>query len=150
MLYNETMTKVLIRREGGVTIEADLTFDQVKELAGVNGHNYRAPVSVSASPLESIRVPNFTTFMETLSERGRKFVVELKARPNGIDAYEFAKLLGYQEPRQIGGLTGGGIAKAAKTTGINLRYVYRTEIKFPEGKRTVMFYPGKLLLALPK
>jgi hypothetical protein len=118
-----------------------------------NGHDAEAPISYGgplALPFELNEAPNFNFFVDALSDRGKKFMLELKERIHGIDAYEFASLLGYENPRQIGGLAGGGLAKIAKNTGINLKDVYRTEITFSKGKRTVRFYPGKLLLALPK
>jgi hypothetical protein len=148
------MSKITIRRgDSEIVIEdANFTFEQVKELAGVNGygrgHSTVAPVASSSPiPLRPITAPDFDGFYAAVSDRGRVFVDTLKASPKGIDAYNLATMLEYQDPRQIGGLTGGGLAKIAKRFRIKLEDVYRTEITYPENKRTVTFYPGKWLLA---
>ena len=49
-----------------------------------------------------------------------------------------------------GGLTGGGISKIAKRHGVKVKDIYRIETTFPAGKRTVTFYPGKLVLTMDK
>lgn len=77
-------------------------------------------------------------FVDTIKHHSRE----------GVEAFELAQKLGYESPRQIGGLTGGGLAKAANRFRIPLKDVYRTEITFPEGKRRVTFYPGKLVVSL--
>ena len=70
----------------------------------------------------------------------------LRQHPQGMDAYDLAKRLDYKDPRQIGGLTGGGLAKIAKRFRIKLEDVYRTKITFPDNKRTVTFFPSKWII----
>lgn len=148
------MAKVTIRRGDAEFEVSDLTLEEVKELIGVNGRTTHQPSSIAAvgpiaAPVrQPAKQPDFRGFLDAISDRGRVFVSELKHHPSGIDAYELAKRIGYADPRQIGGLTGGGLAKIATRYGIKLADVYRTEITFPEGKRTVTFYPGKLIVAL--
>jgi len=143
------MAKVLIHREGGQTIEiSDLTFEQVKELAGLNG-----PAPIAPAPPQSIRVdkpePDWAGFTAKLSIRGKSFLGALANHPQGIDAYALAPLLGLNDPRQIGGYTGGGLAKIAKQFNIKMRDIYTSSVTFPDKKRTRMFYPGKLLKRRP-
>lgn len=140
------MAKVTIHRPTGNFTVEDLTFEQVKELVGVNGYGshsaHESPVSIASSPRS-----DYQGFLEHLSDRGKLFVNILKHHPMGIEANELAGKLSFNDARQIGGLTGGGVAKAAKKCSINLRHVYRTEIiRSLDGKRKVTFYPGKLVL----
>ncbi len=152
MLYTEYMAKVTIRREGGVSIEADLTFEQLKELIGVNGNGHKPTVEsqIRQRPVTvpTMQEPDFAGFMDALSPRGRDFINLLRSHRNGIEANDLAGKLGYQDAKQIGGLTGGGLAKIAKKKAVKLKDIYRADITFPEGKRTVIFRPGKLILAI--
>jgi len=147
------MPKVLIKREGGVTIEADLSFDQLKELAGLNGH--RVPPAGDVSSRVSLdpstfvdETETFRAFFKSVSDRGRKFLVVLQDHPEGIEASALATAIGFANAKQIGGLAGGGLAKVAGRYRINLGDVYRTEVTFPDANRTRMYYPGKSLLEL--
>lgn len=149
------MPKVTIRRGDAEFEISDLTLEQVKELVGVNGYSPKLSPTKAIGPVAapeppSAKRPDFASFFRAISDRGRTFVHLLKLNPNGVDAYDVAKEIGYNDPRQIGGLTGGGLAKIATKYGIRLTDVYRTEITFPEGKRVVTFYPGKLVLAMPE
>jgi hypothetical protein len=137
------MAKVTIHNPRGDFTVEDITFEQAKELVGVNG--YGAPELVRV-----VKEPNFRGFLNGLSDRGQKFIKALLDSPHGIEAYRLAELLGFNEPRQIGGLTGGGIAKIAKRNGVKITDVYRSKVTFPDGKRVVMFYPGKAVLAMDK
>lgn len=137
------MSKVTIKRDGGVTIEADLTFEQIKELTGVNG--YAPAKSATVTLIEAKQGPNVATFFDSLSEKGKTFVDLLRSAPEGIEAYALANLLAFNSPRQVGGLTGGSVAKLAKKYGISIKDVYQSKVSFPEGKRTRIFYPGRLL-----
>jgi hypothetical protein len=147
------MAKVTIRRDGAEFEINDLTFEQVKELVGVNGYGRHAPqVRVSAdSQLKADLKDIYAEFVNDLSERGRDFLRIVRQHfAGGIEANTLAGKLGFQDARQIGGLTGGGISKIAKRHGIKVKDIYRAETTFPTGKRTVTFYPGKLLLAMDK
>jgi hypothetical protein len=84
-------------------------------------------------------------FLSALPERGHEFLSALRDHPDGIDAHALAPLLKLNDPRQIGGFTGGGLAKLAKKYKINMRDIYKSQVTFPAGKRTRMFYPGKLI-----
>ncbi|MFZ0802213.1 MAG: hypothetical protein WBQ09_06100 [Terriglobales bacterium] len=143
------MPKVVIHREGGDSIEiSDLTFEEVKELAGVNGHRHtvllprRRRIATAAIETEDNDVHGF---LSNLSDRGRSFISALRNHPNGVEANDLAPLLKLNDPRQIGGFTGGGLAKIAKKYRIDMRDIYKSNVTFPEGKRRRMFYPGKFI-----
>src|SRR4051794_20791395 len=103
------MPKVLIRREGGHTIEiSDLTFEQVKELAGVNGH---APQAAAPAPAPRVRrriktngvvvetnEPDIHGFVASLPDRGRLFIAALREHPDGIDADALTGMLKLNNP----------------------------------------------------
>lgn len=144
------MAKLTIRKDNVEYALEDISMDEVKELIGLNGHRHpqrtvlkAAPVGEVATITRSAIAPDFEGFYLALSDRGRKFIDTLRFSPQGIDAYDMAPLLDYQDPRQIGGLTGGGLAKIAKRFHIKLEDVYRTEVTFPDNKRKLTFYPGK-------
>jgi hypothetical protein len=146
------MAKMVIYREGGQTIEiSDLTLDEVKELAGLNGHATVTPVlpekkvEMRVATLE----PDVEGFLAALSDRARSFIGILKKHPEGIEANTLAPLLGLNDPRQIGGFTGGGLAKIAKKFRIKMKDIYKSEVTFPNGKRTRTFYPGKVIKRQP-
>jgi hypothetical protein len=107
-------------------------------LVGVNGNGHHASAGVAE--------PDFAGFLEAVSGKGKRFLQELKRRPHGVDFYDISKVLGFHNSHQLGGLTGGGLSKYARKYHVDLDHVYRREETFPEGKRTVKFYPGKLLL----
>lgn len=147
------MAKVLIHREGGDTIEiSDLTFEQVKEIAGVNGHRSSAPPSLrkqnpNTSLISEAKESDFQGFLGAIleSERGRAFITALRDHPNGIDIHDLVPRLKLNDARQVGGFTGGGVAKLARRFGIKMGDIYKSKITFPGGKRTRLFYPGKLV-----
>lgn len=152
MSYNGcVMANVTIRRNGTEFEVTGLSFDQVKELVGVNepiqANLPLRPVSAIA-PMQLPMRSDFKGFLKTISDRGRVFISTLRQNPQGIEANALAFKLGYQDARQIGGLTGGGIAKIAKRHAIKIQDIYRAETTFPSGKRTVMFYPGVSVLAM--
>ncbi|MGD0520398.1 MAG: hypothetical protein ABSA48_04005 [Terracidiphilus sp.] len=142
------MAKVIVERND-LRIEADLTFDQIKDLMGVNGHGGTpkvTPAPTNKAPVSPSARADFNGFVATISDRGRKFISTLKRNEQGIEANDLARALEFNEPKQIGGLTGGGLAKVAHKQGIDLNDVYRTEITTPNGKRTLTYYPGRLIL----
>jgi hypothetical protein len=143
------MPKVVIRNESGQTFEiSDLTFEQVKEIAGVNGHRPAMPAPRKMRP-SGIMVESTDNdvpgFLRELSERGRSFIAALRDHPQGVEANDLASLLKLNDARQVGGFTGGGLAKIAKKHRINMRDIYKSQVTFPGGKRTRMFYPGKFI-----
>ena len=146
------MPKVTIKREG-LTIEAEVTFNELKELVGVNTANGHKP-SPLAAPLPSRPepipisgdVPSLDKFMASLSEKARLFISVMREHPKGIEASELAPLIGFSTANQIGGLTGPGISTMAKKLGIKPSDIYKSEIIFPGGVRKRMFYPGRLLV----
>jgi len=146
------MANVTVRKGDTEFQIHDLTFEQVKELIGVNGYGH-----VPKSPQPNVRTlptssskwserrPDFRGFLEALSSRGKDFVTIVKQHPDGIEANELAGKLGYKDARQVGGLTGGGLAKIAKLHHIRLKDVYRSTVTFPDGQRTRTFYPSKFI-----
>jgi hypothetical protein len=145
------MAKVTVRRGDTEFAVEDVTFEQIKELIGVNGYGSHTPAATPGVPQMMLRAvtkePNFYAFVGALSERGKTFISILKNHPEGIEANELAGKLGYQDARQIGGLTGGGLAKIAKRFNVKLVDVYRARVTFPGEKRTVTFFPGKYIVA---
>ena len=150
------MAKMVLKLEDGQTVEISLTLEEVRELAARNGH---APASIPAAvptpapapPEKEIEMrvatlePDVEGFMAALSDRARSFIEILKKHPHGIEAFALAPLLGLNDPRQIGGFTGGGLAKIAKKFRIKMKDIYKSEVTFPNRKRTRMFYPGKVI-----
>jgi hypothetical protein len=147
------MAKMVIHREGGQTIEiSDLTLDEVKELAGLNGHSASAhPAAPSLPKKIAVRASDSDVdgFMAALTDRAKTFISILQQHPQGIEANSLAPLLGLNDPRQIGGFTGGGLAKIAKRFKIKMNDIYKSEVTFPNKKRTRMFYPGKVIKRQP-
>jgi len=147
-------------RKGDTHFEIhDLTFEQIKELLGVNGYGQNAPSTAPTAAstgrttpavpvVVSHRHQDFHGFLSDISERGQIFITELRKHPEGMEANTLAGKLGYTDARQIGGLTGGGLAKIAKKYGVRLKDVYKPVVTFPNGQRTVTFFPGKLLMAM--
>jgi hypothetical protein len=147
------MAKVIIRRGESEFEVSDLTFEQVKELVGVNGYGKHvptkeAPVRAVEQTTKTSREPDFAGFLASLKERPLRFIEIMRSHPNGIEANMLAGMLGFIDARQIGGVTGGGLGKAAKRNRIKLSDVYRSKATFPNGKRLMTFYPGKLLRGL--
>lgn len=144
------MPKVVIHREDGGSIEiSDLTFEQVKEIAGVNGHRSAAPTTSRKRAASGVAVVagnnDVHGFVSALPDRARTFIAALRDHPDGVEAQDLALLLKLNDARQIGGFTGGGLSKLAKKYKINMRDIYKSEVTFPAGKRTRMFYAGKLI-----
>ncbi len=149
------MPKVSIKREGGLSIEADLTFEQIKELVGINGYSSptahvarKEPEATKTRDLSdpfAPKPPNFDGFYAVLNDNGKAFIKVLREYPAGIEASELAAKMGLKDATQIGGVTGGGLAKHVMNYSISMSDVYRSEITFPGGKRRTMFYPGRLL-----
>ena len=146
------MPHVILEREG-LKMEADLSLADIKELMGLRSSSLNGHIPIPAALNNEQRQPipaallspqeQLDQFMRGLSERGRQFVQLLKEHPKGIEVNQLVSRLGFTTASQIGGLTGGGLAKVAKRTGVRLPSIYRTQITTPNGVRTVTFYPGK-------
>lgn len=138
-------------KENGELVEHEGKFSLVSVNGNGNGHH--APVATTPEKKTSERVetaePDFGGFMADLSDRGKSFISVLTQHPQGIEANALAPLLGLNEAIQIGGFTGGGLAKIAKKFRIRMKDIYKSEVSFPNKKRTRMFYPGKLLKNRP-
>jgi hypothetical protein len=148
------MPKVVIHREGGQKIEiSDLTFEQVKELAGVNGYAPKPTTTplpprrraTSSGTIVAASGPDVHGFTANITDRARLFIAALREHPDGVDSDAMTGFLQLNDPKQIGGFTGGGLSKFAKKYGIRMEDIYKTEIKYPDGKRTLVFYAGKLI-----
>jgi hypothetical protein len=151
------MSKITIRR-ADMTIEAELSFDQLKELLGVNGHR---PSAEQPQLFEVVKEPrrkrraatkphiqqgDMTAYLRNVSARAKKFLNTVRDHPQGIEVEELVSVLGFNTANQIGGLTGPGVVKIAKEYGFEAEDLYTSVITFTDGKRKRMFYPGKLLL----
>ncbi len=159
------MPKVIIRRGDGVSLEADVSFEELKELASLNGHKaiqtqHTQPelFSQSAEPRRrrqrrgrpQPRHGDFDAFYQHLSSRAKDFLNTVRKHPNGIEAAQLGPILGFTKATQIGGLTGPGIVKSAAAYGIRAEDLYRSVVTFPNGVRQRMFYPGRLLSEIEK
>jgi hypothetical protein len=139
------MPKVTISRDG--TIEADLTLEEIKELVSSNGHRRPSPIAIRQRTDPGVEHPSdYVAFYKALSDKGRKFFDVLMLNNGGISAESLAPKLDFKNANQIGGLTGGGIAKVAKRHSIQMSDLYRSEVKVVDGKNVRTFYPGKLVL----
>lgn len=140
------MPNVLIKRGANETIEVtDLTFEQVKELVGLNGHRRTSRRALATPTVDTVApgASDYQGFFSSLSENGRKFFEIVRQYPSGIEAKILANQLGFTSPNQIGGVAGGGLAKAAKKFGVRLPRLYTSEVKFTNGVRERLFKPGR-------
>jgi hypothetical protein len=142
------MANVKITKSDGQVIEiSDLTFDQVKEIAGLNGHVAQKSVAQRGASLNpNEHGPNYEDFKEAMTEKAKRFFQILRENPNGISADALAEKLGFSSSSQIGGMTGGGIGKVAPRYSIKPKCLYVTEVKRDNGRRTVVYRPGKDIL----
>lgn len=142
------MPKVTIRKENAVIEISDLSLDEVKELAGLNGHSVSSKAKARApktAPLfhPSNGEPDYGGFYEALKERGRKFFAVLRQHPQGITGEALAEKLGFSEPVQIGGLTGAGLSPWARTFNVDLHKLYVKERKkLDTGAYETTYKPG--------
>ncbi|SRR5712692_2788196 len=139
--------KATFRLPNGSMVEADLTFEQLKELVGINGTSVKARVEITplrgASLDPSTFVPDYDNFKKALTAKAKQFLSILRQNPNGTSADHLAERLGFNTPVQIGGMAGGGLAKTAQKFGVELENVYMREIKFENGERRVIYKPGR-------
>lgn len=155
--HTDRMPKAILRRDG-MTVEIELTFDQLKELMGVNGTNHAVDPNQQnlfevkesrrrrrVSAKRQIKQGDWNDFIRGISERAKKFLSIVRDHPNGISAESLAPALGFNTANQIGGLTGPGLVKIAEAYGFAASDLYSTVVSFPNGNRTRMFFPGKLL-----
>jgi len=147
-----------IKRSNGEVIQLSNLSDQlVRELLGVNassngnGHEPSPTKTQRASQTRkqpvSMRIndgtPDYAGFKKAISDSGRKFIEVLRQHPNGILADEFAEKIGLKNAVQIGGITGGGLAKVAPRFNLELSNVYMIEKKFENGTRSTTYRPGR-------
>jgi hypothetical protein len=147
------MAKITIRKSNGETLEISdiqLTMQEIRELAGINGNGHvppSEPVSQSPKQIAPVRIhdetPDYAAFKKALSENGRKFVEVLRQYPNGIVADDFAMKIGLKDAVQIGGITGGGLSKLANRCNVELSNIYTVEKKFENGVRRTTYTPGR-------
>jgi hypothetical protein len=138
------MANVKITNNDGKVIElSDLSFEQVKEIVGLNGHAPRSVPQRGASVNPRDFTPDYDGFKGSLTAKAKKFFQILRENPNGISADNLAEKLGFSNSSQIGGMTGGGIGKVAPKHGIKAGSLYATEVKRENGKRVVLYRPGK-------
>ena len=143
------MANVKITKNDGQVIEvSDLTFEQVKEIVGLNGQASAQSQPRGASMNTRDLSPDFEGFKEVLTQKAKKFFQILRENQNGISADHLAEKLGFSNSSQIGGMTGGGIGKVAPKHGIEPKSLYVTEVKRENGKRVVVYRPGKELSRL--
>ncbi len=87
--------------------------------------------------------PDYSGFKKALSDSGKRFIEVLRQHPNGILADNFAEKLGLRGAVQIGGITGGGLAKVAPRFHVDVINVYTVEKKFENGTRSTTYKPGR-------
>jgi len=146
------MPKVQIKGEDGIVIEADLTLAEIKQLMGVNGHNVISPPEISpesAKNQKSQKQCDHHELYRHISDRARRFLRILFEHTNGIEVNALYPFLGFKSASQIGGLTGPGLTTIAKKFGFTKSSdIYISQVTFPNGARTRMFYLGKKLRSL--
>src|ERR1700733_7240115 len=109
------MPKVTITKADGQRIEiTDLSFEEIKELVGANGHTGRSPTrhlrSSALIPVNQQRA-DYASFKNSLTTKGRQFLALLSDSPNGINSDRLCQVLGFNSGAQLGGMAGGGIGK---------------------------------------
>jgi hypothetical protein len=142
------MPKLTITRQDGQILEiSDLTLDQIKELANLNGHavskraGVRAQRSVGLPP--KYAEPDYKGFFAALAENPKKFISVLKQNPNGISADNLVEKMGLKNGNQIGGITGAGMSRMAGSFNVNLKKIYLKEKLFANGENRTIYKPGK-------
>ena len=142
------MPKVTIKRNDTTIEISDLDLEQIKELAGLNGHAPRTQARVprpprAASLLTAVGEPDYRAFYRDIGERGKKFFAILRQNPNGISGEVLAEKLDFSEPNQIGGLTGAGLGRRAREFNVNLSGLYIKEReKLDTGEWRSIYKPG--------
>lgn len=142
------MPNVTIKR-GDATFEiSDLTFDQVKELAGLNGHGSK--VQTKPTILRSRNdEPDYKAFFNAIGDRGRKFFAVLRQNQGGVTGEDLAEKIGFNNPIQIGGLTGAGLARWAREFDVPLAKLYQKQRnKLETGAWQTTYKPGSEILRL--
>lgn len=148
------MKNVKITEKDGRVIEvSDLSFSELRELLRFNGNvngNEHANAQTTASVAQSSdlkfpseRKPEYSKFKYGLSVHAEKFVSILHQNPGGISADSLAEKLGFKSTNQIGGVTGGGLSKLAKTFHVDLGAIYIKEVTRKDGQRVVIYTPGR-------
>lgn len=145
------MAKLVIRPDGTKEI-SDVSIEEIKQLAGLNGHashtddvslvkNVRQkPASILAT---ASREPDYEAFCKAIPDRGKNFFVVLRQNPQGISGESMAERLGFSEPNQIGGLTGASLARWAKEYNVRLTKLYVKERhKLDTGDWRTTYKPG--------
>ncbi|HKI11323.1 MAG TPA: hypothetical protein VKA02_04360 [Candidatus Acidoferrum sp.] len=142
-----TKTVVLTTSTGTMEVSG-LTLQEVKELAGLNGHANPATRGVRATVRRAVTrhstgEPDFIGFKQNLSVLAKKFLDVLRLNPNGIRAETLAEKMGVKSTTQIGGITGGGMSRLAKRFDVDLDDVYSRETSFEGTERRTIYKPGK-------
>jgi hypothetical protein len=147
------MPKVTIKPDGTKEI-SELTFEEVKELAGLNGHatNGHAPSvptrrgrprRTTSYVVPTSNEPDYKHFYRKIGERGRKFFAVLKQNPNGLSGEVFAEKIGFSTPSQIGGLAGANLKRHANQFNVDLTVLYvREREKLDTGEWRTTYKPG--------
>jgi len=145
------MPKVTIKRDNATFEISDLSLDQIKELAGLNGHMPSGKARRNRSPKNDSSYlfhvtngePDYKRFSLLIGEKGRKFFAILRQNPNGISGEFLAEKLEFSEPNQIGGLTGANLGRRAKQFNIDLSLLYlKDRQKLDTGAWRTTYKPG--------
>jgi hypothetical protein len=140
------MPNVKITRNGETIEILELSFEQVKELAGLNGHAQSRKTGAHEQADFVVGKngdsPRYSEFKKALSKNSYEFLRILRDNPTGIAADALAESLGLKETSQMGGLVGGGIGKIAPRFNVELRKLYKKEVRFDKGERRVIYKPG--------
>lgn len=147
------MAKITIKA-GHSTIEAEMSISELiayqKELAGQNGDGSFGSVAernYRRTPQEQVPLKqDYREFFRNLTGQGKRFLHFVKAAgAQGVSAEAVAQNMGLKSRYEIGGITGGGLARKAKRFGVDLDEVYVKTNDSENGVKTVIFKPGKLL-----
>jgi hypothetical protein len=147
------MPKVTIKRPDGAIIEADLSFEEFKQVAGLENHRPAAspaltpPAKKRGRPTVAAKERDLEGFLKAIGNNAKSFLKVLKAAPKGMEAGYLATAMGLHSPNQVGGVI-GPMSRMADRFGVRAEDLYRSAVTFPNKKRTTMFYPGKLTLEM--
>jgi len=141
------MPKLTIKKNDTTFEISDLTLEQVKELAGLNGHapSRRRSSQIIKPTATSYRTgePDYKGFYEEIGDRAKKFFAILRQYPNGVTGEVLAEKLGFSGPNQMGGLTGAGMGRPAKRFHVDVSQLYVKEReKLDTGEWRTTYKPG--------
>lgn len=149
-MLHAIMAKVKFTDANGRVIEiSDISFAEAQTLVSgspADTSRKKRKYNPRVTPMpDSGAGPNYAAFFQALSEKGKRLIEILKENKAGISAELLAEKMGFRSTNQIGGVTGGGMARLANRYKIDLSTVYTADIRFDGGQRQTTYRPGSAL-----